>query len=629
MSMWKILIRFGKYFGSSLMPVRFRRTMLETRATSYIDRAVSGGWEHPDQMADMASKDAEAAAMKKAKQGSAAEVARQEAKAESGQVDVEAQEPGDRPSRFWLVVRWIVHFLLIALILVGLYFLNQWLGLPRVLRSSWPFLHAYWLPLLFLILYLLMWLGGWLWILTGPAHVGKDYPDINQAWDLAVDMLYRSGVDIRQAPVFLVLGRTEAPANHLFGTTLRLRVTAPRGNLTPLRVYASQDRVFITVPGASVLARQARTLTQQAYENSLAGDEADVAKGTPVEGNGTPGNVNPAQAAPGSGSGLEPAAAGAEASQPQPAATAVAEPEAEPWSEEERRVLGLLQTEGMGAGSRAQKMATTFLKDPVEVRLLTSRLQYLCKLIRRDRKPYCPINGILVLVPHAALQDDVDASHTATACRHDMAVVRQTLQVQCPVFALVCDMENSDGFRQFLNRLPARHNISRLGQRFPLFPDVDEREIPPLVNAGTTWLANSLLPSLVYNLFRLETPGATRSQTITPEAALAGNVQMYQFLWELREQRKRLSRFLVRGLLMDVPRAFHFGGVYLAGTGQGASAFSSGVFLRLLQSQNFVSWTPQAVASERRYRGWAWFLFFVNLILLIGGPVVAYLFWPC
>ncbi len=263
------------------------------------------------------------------------------------------------------------------------------------------------------------------------------------------------------------------------------------------------------------------------------------------------------------------------------------------------------------------------------MRLLTSRLQHLCRLIRRDRKPYCPINGVLVLVPHAALEDDISASQTGTACRYDLQVIRQTLEVQCPVFALVCDMERSEGFRQFLLRLPARHNISRLGQRFPLYPDVDEQEIPRLVDTGTSWMANALLPSLVYNLFRLESPGgAGRGREVGADESLRENTQLYDFLWEMRDQRRRLSRLLTRGLLMDVPRAFYFGGVYLAGTGQNLSAFIPGVFLRLLQSQNFLSWTTEALATERRYRWWAWFLFFLNLALLIGGPLLLYLFWP-
>jgi hypothetical protein len=197
------------------------------------------------------------------------------------------------------------------------------------------------------------------------------------------------------------------------------------------------------------------------------------------------------------------------------------------------------------------------------------------------------------------------------------------------VFALVCDMEKSDGFRQFLQRLPTRHDISRLGQRFPLYPDVDDREIPRLVDTGTSWLANALLPSLVYNLFRLESMGGPgRGREVTADESMMENVKLYDFLWEMRAQRKRLSRLLTRGLLMDVPRAYYFGGVYLAGTGQGVSAFTPGVFLRLLQSQNFLSWTPQALSAERRYHAWAWFLFAVNLILLIGGPILAYIYWP-
>jgi hypothetical protein len=621
--MWNWLASCGNYFLTILMPARFSRAAIESRATRYVERTTDR-WQHPDQRGEMAAGDK----AREQQQKDAAEQAREEGQAASGQGQAQRQ-PATFASRLWVVVRWVLHFVLVALILVGLYFLNRWLGLEKLLRSDWPQLHPYWLPLLFLIVYVLLWLGGWLWSLTGPDHIGDDFPDLNQAWDLAVSTLYRSGIDLRQAPVFLVLGRTESPPHELFDATLRLRVSAPQGSVLPLRVYASQDRVFITCPGASLLARQARTLTQQSYDTELA--PADSEQGTAVEETAQAGKVLQGQAAPEAVAAATPAAApgaGAASAQPQTGgAVGVAEAD-EPLSEEDQRVLGLLQTEGLGTGERARKMTTSFLKDPAEVRVLTARLQYLCRLIRRDRKPYCPINGILVLVPHAALEDDLDASQTATACRLDLQVIRQTLQVQCPVFALVCDMERSEGFRQFLYRLPGRQNISRLGQRFPLYPDVDEHEIPRLVDTGTSWLTNALLPSLVYNLFRLETPPGVRGREVAPAEALTENSRLYDFLWEMRDQRRRLSRLLARGLLLDQPRAYYFGGVYLAGTGQNMSAFIPGVFLRLLQNQNFLSWTPQALAAERRYRSWAWVLFVINLVLLIGGPLLAYLFWP-
>lgn len=633
--MWRTFVRFGQYFYQVIMPARFRRAAMERYTTKYLEKGVDK-WQHPDQLAEMAADDAAKEAAKTEQKRSAGEQAVQEGAAETGQAPVEG-EAQPKKSIFWLIVRWILHIFLVLLVLVGLYYLNWWFGLERVLRSPWPWLHPYWLPILFFIIYIMFWLGGWLWSLTGPERVGDDYPDLQQAWELAIATLYRSGIEIRQAPVFLVLGRTEAPPNQLFGVTLRLRISAPQGNVLPLRIYASQDRVFITCPGASVLARQSRMLAQRSYEEFISGqDRAGQDDGTALEGAGGNGAPSVGQAlgqAASEALGIEPITATATAEpmapaaqvQPQ-AATEVQEADLEPWSEEDRRVLGLMQSEGTGA--RTRKLAASFLKDPAEVRVLTSRLRYVCRLLRRDRAPYCPINGILVLVPHAALQDDVDASQTGTACRHDLAIIRHTLQVQCPTFAMVCDMEQSDGFRQFLDRLPARHNINRLGQRFPLFPDVDERQIPRLVETGTSWMANALLPSLVYNLFRVETPGSTRGPALNANDALEGNTRLYEFLWEMRDQRQRLARLLTRGLMLDGPRAFYFGGVYLAGTGQNASAFSSGVFLRLLQSQNFVSWTSQAMAAEQRYRGWAWFLFVLNIVLLIGGPILAYIFWP-
>src|SRR5262249_15725553 len=67
------------------------------------------------------------------------------------------------------VLGWTLHLLLWALILVGLYLLNNYvLDLPRALHSTWPALYPVWLPLLAVLLYLLLWLAGRLRLLLRP-----------------------------------------------------------------------------------------------------------------------------------------------------------------------------------------------------------------------------------------------------------------------------------------------------------------------------------------------------------------------------------------------------------------------------------------------------------------------------
>src|SRR5207247_385369 len=122
-----------------------------------------------------------------------------------------------------------------------------------------------------------------------------------------------------------------------------------------------------------------------------------------------------------------------------------------------------------GAGPRMH-----LLKNAPEVELLTARLRYLCRLIVRDRKPYCPINGLMVLVPFGAMDTDDDANQTGTICQLDLQTARRAFQVNCPAFVLVCDLESAGGFKEFMERFPTEQRQRRLGQRLPLAPDLNE-----------------------------------------------------------------------------------------------------------------------------------------------------------
>jgi hypothetical protein len=157
--------------------------------------------------------------------------------------------------------------------------------------------------------------------------------------------------------------------------------------------------------------------------------------------------------------------------------------------------------------------------------------------------------------------------------------------------------------------------------------DVEESAVPALVQQGVEWLCHSLLPSLVYNLFRVEmaSGGGTAATEVTE-----GNLRLYTLVAELRERRKRLGRLLTRGLLLDKGGGFLFGGVYLAGTsadGNTEQAFVGGVFQRLIANQNHVTWTAEALATEARYRRWAALGCLGTLLLVAGGLALAYALW--
>ena len=227
----KLLMRVLNWFGKVLLPVRLRPTTLTHRLTQTLDTTVGS----LEKGVGKTTKSAE--------------------KVETGEVP---------PSKLAAFFRWFVHFLLLGAILFGLYLLNGYLQLPKVLHSTLPALHPFWLPLLFLLVYLMAWLAWGLWQLTGPEKVGRDFPDLNDAWTEATQAVADAGLELRQLPLFLILGRPEDSEDTLFEAAGRtLRVSAPRATTAPLHIHADKEGIFLTCGGASVLGRLLELLLEE------------------------------------------------------------------------------------------------------------------------------------------------------------------------------------------------------------------------------------------------------------------------------------------------------------------------------------------------------------------------------
>src|SRR5947209_15741383 len=83
-------------------------------------------------------------------------------------------------------VRWTIHVVLLALILVGLYFVGRATGLRRHLEHGPSALRPFWLPIFFLLVYAMAWLGWLLWKLLMPEEETSAFPDIDEAWEEAL-----------------------------------------------------------------------------------------------------------------------------------------------------------------------------------------------------------------------------------------------------------------------------------------------------------------------------------------------------------------------------------------------------------------------------------------------------------
>ena len=137
--------------------------------------------------------------------------------------------------------RWVIHFAIVIGILAGLGFLNYALDVGKLLDTPHPLLRRVWLPLLFLLVYALAWVGWWLWTLLGAEEESSAHPDIDAAWDQATAALRNAGIDVTEVPLFLVLGNPAGSTALLFrNAQLDLVVDqAGPGSSSPAKVLPS------------------------------------------------------------------------------------------------------------------------------------------------------------------------------------------------------------------------------------------------------------------------------------------------------------------------------------------------------------------------------------------------------
>jgi hypothetical protein len=506
----------------------------------------------------------------------------------------ELRHPGQR-------LRWVLRLLILAMTLVLLGFINDWTDLERILRAPLPILRRIWLPLVFLLIYVMSWLIWWLWELLTTEREDSEFPDIDEAWDAALRALDQASIDVTQSPLFLILGSpigTEEALLNAAKLTFEVGRT-PRGADAPLHVYANRDGIYLTCPGASLLGKQSTLLAERPLTVA-------TATGPPPSRSLIAERPAPALATRGAPpSPFEPGVLGRGPDSPDERISAPPELQELP--------------------SQPRRRRASLLKDQPMVDEQTCRLQHLCRLVVRSRRPYCPINGILFLIPFAATESAEEADEIGAICQHDRDAVRDSLEVHCPAFAVICDLEQVPGFRTFIGRFPEEQREKVLGVDLPLVPVADGSGFAKMIHDGVRWIDQVVIPTLVYRLWKLEDPDRKNAAEVLRE-----NIQLYHVLTRLQERQDRVFRALARTFASESPDSTLFGGCYLAATGRDATheqAFVVGVFRRLLENQNYVSWTSEVLAEDAEYRHWAILGWSSIAVFLVIVASLGYFYW--
>jgi hypothetical protein len=501
--------------------------------------------------------------------------------------------------KFGPAVRWTLHFLLLTVTLVGLGFVNWACDLDQLIRAPWPLLRNIWLPLVFLQLYLAGWFAWWLSRILRIRPEGSEWPDIDAAWKEATTALDRAGIDLQRVPVYLILGRPAGSMRSLFDAAqVPLSVPqVPRDPKAPLTVSANSEAIYVTCPETSLLGRHASILAEQAAaepsEQSSSSHDDDCGE-LPTFPDTMP-EFSDHSATCAAEESLQSAVALLVEEEPAP------QPKTVPATP--LPVASLLEQ-----GDLLERT--------------TSRLKHLCTLMARDRQPYCPINGVLALLPFAASDNELTAGQTTVLFQRDLATVQETLEVRCPLMTLVCDMEKTPGGRELLDRFPENQRHRRLGISFPLLAQFDSANTPKMLRKGMQWTCQGLFPPLVYRLARIR--GGTNFAG-SEESRI--NRQLYRLVTQLRERESRLARILSGAICPDGGCDWMVTGCYFAATGEDAvrgQGFAGGIFPQLIQSQNHVAWTHDAMADDRTCRRFALAGY---LVLGIGTVAALTLAW--
>jgi hypothetical protein len=161
--------------------------------------------------------------------------------------------------------RWTVRILFLVVVFVGFWFLQNYLigdRYPEFLGKGLPELKPVWLPTFVVLVILFFWVGWWVWKLWTQDEEESPFPDIDEAWNEAVQALERAGVGLGEAPLFFVLGCPAAGEQPLFkASKVEWRIDpAPEREKSPVRVYANRDAIFVTCSGASMVGHYASLL---------------------------------------------------------------------------------------------------------------------------------------------------------------------------------------------------------------------------------------------------------------------------------------------------------------------------------------------------------------------------------
>lgn len=521
----------------------------------------------------------------------------------------------------------VIHYAIVILATAALAYFSDKIVDPADVGHEWEFVKRCWVGVLFILIYLfvrlLIYLINLLLIQDEP-----EFRDIDRCWQIGMSELQRAGLDITYLPVFLVNGLSMDDEQSLFQSSgMPWKVIAPGydDRAAVLRFLATDDALFISLTGVgtSNLQRMQRPVAATGGAGAqplMSSGPAPARAGTltPDQLNAARGQAaGPAPAAPVGGrtlpAGMRPGILGN-------AAGAASPP---PLRGAPQRTM---MAPGMRGGAEAGAVSSATSAAPARPQMFINRLSpedhdrgerrmtYLTYLLKRDRAPYCPINGLLQVVPMTWAERTHAPSGLTSSIADDLQVLANELDMLSSLVVVYTELEKLPGFEEFLSRccrLDGRFHDSRAGSRFPSGKPVDTETSHWVVDRCLAWFQGWTYSGLAQDVDN------------------ASNSKLYRLLCELNDRRGRFEQQLKElKISADGRRSMNWrlGGCYFAATGQGSSrqAFTTGVLQKLIGDQNEVSWSDSLLRRDGRTRMLGWGLLTLGLGLAVANAAAVW-----
>ena len=498
------------------------------------------------------------------------------------------------PARYYL----IIHYTFVAVLTLLLaYFTPE---LQKVLPLSGEntglpdFVVRYWYGILFLVVYGLVRNVVWLLSLLGPDGC-SEFPQLEADWREILSELERERLPIDELPLFLVNGLTPEQENNAFEAAFQSaegsawKVIAPPSDRkgTVIRAYANDEAIFLCTPGVGATSIQLGKLSRGGHgarvETAVSSGDFSSVTGTMKAGalpfgNARGGPVSQTQLAPARTEQAAGPATQSAASEATPMGTML------PGS-----LQKVMQTVSQFSGNAVKGVGRQRLEPLSKLELLAGQkqLQYLCGLISRSRFPWIGLNGLLQAIPLSWASSADYARSLAPAIRHDIVEIHSALHLQCPLVAMVTELDDVAGVREFIirgERLQPGLRKSRAGSSFPAGAEVSDTHAEWLVDAGLRWFRGWSYRAFAEDLDSHE------------------NTKLFQMVCELAERREGLKLLLREIFYRTLKPAVRLQGLYFAATGKANTeqGFIHGVLRKLPECQNDVAWNPSFLRDRRQ-----------------------------